>query len=209
MFERFTHDARAVVISAQAEASRRGDHLIGTQHLLLGLLRDPGPLRNLLVGLGLDTAAVDRAIDALAGAASNADANADADADALAALGIDLERVRLAVEGTFGAGALHRAALSLEERRRPGRWPRIRRRHRTTPTGSGHHPFNPRATTVLELSLREAIRLGHNHIGSEHIALGLLREGHGLACRILCDAGLDLAALRREVEALTRAQPRS
>jgi len=61
-------------------------------------------------------------------------------------------------------------------------------------------PLTPRTKKVLELALREAIRLKHNWIGSEHILLGLLREGNGLAAKIMFDAGIDLAALRRTVE---------
>ena len=84
------------------------------------------------------------------------------------------------------------------------------RRHRSTPSAarceeiigsgpaapSGHIPFTPRAKAVLELSLREALQLGHNHIGTEHILLGLLREGEGVAAQVLGALGADLTRVR-------------
>lgn len=222
MFERFTDEARAVALAAPVEAGRRGEPTVGTQHLLLALVRRPGPTRDLLVAHRLDTATIDRAIDDFARAAPSAapaaGSTAGVDADALAAIGIDLDQVRRAVEDTFGAGALHRAALSLDTRRPPGRLRRLRPRRARRPasrpehapaTRHSHTAWNPRAKKALELSLREAIRLKQHHIGAEHIALGLLREGEGLACRILLDAGLDLAVLRRSIEDQARAQPRS
>jgi ATP-dependent Clp protease ATP-binding subunit ClpC len=64
---------------------------------------------------------------------------------------------------------------------------------------SGHIPFTPRAKKVLELSLREAVQLGHNYIGTEHILLGMIREGEGVAAQVLTGLGVDLATARREV----------
>ncbi|MFF0774388.1 Clp protease N-terminal domain-containing protein [Nonomuraea wenchangensis] len=64
---------------------------------------------------------------------------------------------------------------------------------------SGHIPFTPGAKKVLELSLREALQLRHNYIGTEHILLGLIREGEGLAAQALVDAGADLAVLRQRL----------
>ncbi|HYF47155.1 MAG TPA: Clp protease N-terminal domain-containing protein [Acidimicrobiales bacterium] len=64
---------------------------------------------------------------------------------------------------------------------------------------SGHIPFTPRAKKVLELSLREALQLGHNYIGTEHLLLGLLREGEGAGARVLESFGLDLAVTRDAV----------
>ena len=64
---------------------------------------------------------------------------------------------------------------------------------------SGHIPFTPRAKKVLELSLREALQLGHNYIGTEHLLLGLIREGEGVAAQVLAQLGLDLALVRQEV----------
>ncbi len=96
------------------------------------------------------------------------------DADALESIGIDLDAVRAKIEETFGPGALDAVPEKFK----------------------GHKPLTKRAKIVLELSLREALALKHRYIGSEHILLGLLREGKGLAAKILADAGLDFADLR-------------
>ncbi len=87
-------------------------------------------------------------------------------AKALESLGISLEAVRAQVEEIIGHG---------------GQAP------------SGHIPFTPRAKKVLELSLREALQLGHNYIGTEHILLGLIREGEGVAAQVLVKLGADLS----------------
>ena len=63
----------------------------------------------------------------------------------------------------------------------------------------GHIPFTPRAKKVLELSLREALQLGHNYIGTEHILLGLIREGEGVAAQVLVKLGADLNRVRQQV----------
>jgi hypothetical protein len=64
---------------------------------------------------------------------------------------------------------------------------------------AGHIPFTPRSKKILELSLREALQLGHNYIGTEHLLLGLVREGDGVAAQVLVGRGADLAAVRKEV----------
>jgi ATP-dependent Clp protease ATP-binding subunit ClpA len=85
----------------------------------------------------------------------------------------------------------------------------MRRREAALPVGAvrgGHIPFVPRSKKVLELSLRESLRLRHKHIGSEHLLLGLLNEGEGLAAQILVESGLSLADLRdRTLRALRKA----
>jgi ATP-dependent Clp protease ATP-binding subunit ClpA len=124
MFERFSGQARHVVVSAQEEARDLDHNYIGTEHLLLGLLATS---------------------DSLARAS-------------LAGIGYTLEEVRASVEALVGRGK--------------------------GSTG-GHIPFTPRAKKVLELSLREALQLKHNYIGTEHILLGILREGEGIAAQIL------------------------
>jgi ATP-dependent Clp protease ATP-binding subunit ClpA len=96
-------------------------------------------------------------------------------AKALEALGISLEAVRQQVEEIIGHG-----------QKAP----------------SGHIPFTPRAKKVLELSLREALQLGHNYIGTEHILLGLIREGHGVAAQVLVRLGADLNRVRQQVRQL-------
>ena len=125
MFERFSGQARHVVVSAQEEARELDHNYIGTEHLLLGLLTS----------------------DSLASVS-------------LTALGYTRDDVQAKLVATVGRGKAS-----------PG----------------GHIPFTPRAKKVLELSLREALQLKHNYIGTEHILLGLLREGEGMAARILAD----------------------
>jgi ATP-dependent Clp protease ATP-binding subunit ClpC len=138
VFERFTDRARRVVVFAQEEARLLNHNYIGTEHLLLGLLREG---------------------DGVA-------------AKALESLGISLDEVRGQVENIIGQGA-------------------------TAPTG--HIPFTPRAKKVLELSLREALQLSHNYIGTEHILLGLAREGQGVAAQVLVKQGATLDAVRSAV----------
>jgi ATP-dependent Clp protease ATP-binding subunit ClpA len=139
MFERFSGQARHVVVSAQEEARDLDHNYIGTEHLLLGLLTS----------------------DSLASASLNA-------------LGYTHDNVQAKVEEMIGRGK---------------------------PSPGGHIPFTPRAKKVLELSLREALQLKHNYIGTEHILLGLLREGEGVAAQILADKH-SLDQIRGEV--LTR-----
>jgi hypothetical protein len=98
------------------------------------------------------------------------------------------------VEGTFGEGALR--VPDDEPCRRRGLF-----RRGVVTAGTPTSPrFSARAKKALELSLREALRRGDNHIGAEHILLGLIREGDGLAAKILTDAGLSLDTLRTEVD---------
>src|SRR5580692_4436622 len=138
MFERFTDRARRVAVLAQEEARMLHHDHIGTEHILLGLLRE---------GEGVA-------------------------ATALESLGISLEAVRQHVGGITGQGQQ---------------------------APSGHVPFTPRAKKVLELSLREALQLGHNYIGTEHILLGLIREGEGVAAQVLVRLGADLNRVRQQV----------
>jgi ATP-dependent Clp protease ATP-binding subunit ClpA len=101
-------------------------------------------------------------------------------ARALESLGVSLETVRARVEETVGQSD-------------------------SPPTGSP--PFTPRAKKALELSLREALQLGHNFVGTEHILLGLLREGDGVAARVLVGLGVDLNLVRQQVIALLTGDP--
>ena len=146
MFERFTDRARRVAVLAQEEARMlRHDH-IGTEHILLGLIRE---------GEGVA-------------------------AKALESLGISLEAVRQQVGGITGQGQQ---------------------------APSGHIPFTPRAKKVLELSLREALQFGHNYIGTEHILLGLIREGEGVAAQVLVKLGADPGRVRQQVIQLLAGSP--
>jgi ATP-dependent Clp protease ATP-binding subunit ClpC len=127
-----------VVVLAQEEAKQLNHNYIGTEHILLGLIREG---------------------DGIA-------------AKALAELSISIDNVREQVQEIIGQG-------------------------QTAPTG--HIPFTPRAKKVLELSLREALQLGHNYIGTEHILLGLIREGEGVAAQVLVKLGADLTRVRQTV----------
>jgi ATP-dependent Clp protease ATP-binding subunit ClpA len=174
MFERFTKPARQVVIVAQLAARRLHHDHIGTEHILLGLLEAEDAEGELLAGFGVTAEAVERRIREIVGGGTD-------DAAALAAIGIDLEEVRRRVEASFGPDAFRQAA----GRGRTG-W-------------LGRVPFTPRAKKVLELGLREAVRLRHDHIGPEHVLLGLLREGQGLAAQVMVELGADLDAVRNAV----------
>jgi ATP-dependent Clp protease ATP-binding subunit ClpC len=137
LFERFTDQARKVLMLAQEEARLANHNYIGTEHILLGLIREG---------------------DGVA-------------AKALESLGVSLDAVR---EKTGeGAG--------------PG------------PPATATPPFTPRAKKVLELSLREALRLGHNYIGTEHLLLGLAREGEGGGAQMLVSLGASLSQVRQKV----------
>jgi ATP-dependent Clp protease ATP-binding subunit ClpA len=194
MFERFTHAARAVVIGAQAEAKDLGQSPVGTQHVLLAMVADEtGPIALALRDYGVDEVYVrDEIIRRVGTSAPDTDPLPDADAEdaaALKAIGIDLDAVRRAIEENFGPGSL-RLPRDAEPMRRGllGRFSR-----------GVHTPFSPRSKKVLELSLREALRLKHNFIAPEHLMLGILRDGEGLAAQILADAGVDFAKLRADL----------
>ncbi len=160
MFERFTKQARQVVVEAHSAARRLGDDRIGTEHLLLGLLAEgTGVAATVLADVGVTTAAVERELAARRPPPGRL---GPADAQALEAIGVGLEAIRRRAEETFGAGALERAT-----RRRRGRLPL------TTP-----------AKRALQASLREAVALGDDHLGTEHLLLGLLRHPDDLAVAV-------------------------
>jgi ATP-dependent Clp protease ATP-binding subunit ClpA len=178
MFERFSQEARLVVQRAQEEARRLRHPLIGTEHLLLAMAdADEGPGTQALRDRGLDAANLRLRVVGIVGPPGD-----ELDPQALATLGIDLEEVRRVTEASFGPGALDARGRK--------------------PMPPGHIPFSKRAKKVLELSLREALRLGHNYIGNGHILLGLIREGEGVAAQVLVEAGVDLAGLRDDVTRL-------
>jgi ATP-dependent Clp protease ATP-binding subunit ClpA len=138
MFERFTERARRVVVLAQEEARGFRHNYIGTEHILLGLLREEEGLA----------------------------------ARVLESLKIPVEEVRAQVARIVGQG---------------------------DEVTIGQIPFTPRAKRVLELALREALSIGHNYIGTEHILLGLVHENGGVAARILLDFDADAEKIRGEV----------
>lgn len=186
MFERFTRQARDVVLQARSEAQSMKHRHIGPEHLLLGVLAQPdAPGAATLTRLGL-TAETIR--DDVANVVVTSDLTA-ADADALRMLGIDLDEVRRRVEKTFGPGALDRPRLR--------DW-RPWRRERPEPA-SGHIPFTPRAKHILEYGLRQAIARKDRHIGVEHIVLGLLTFKGTVVAELLRRHGIEPADARREV----------
>jgi ATP-dependent Clp protease ATP-binding subunit ClpA len=147
VFERFTERARQVVVLAQDEARGLRHNYIGTEHILLGLLREEEGLA----------------------------------ARVLESLDITIEEVRAQVQRIVGQG---------EE------------------AATGQIPFTPRAKKVLELSLKEALAMNHNYIGTEHVLLGLVRENEGVAARILLDFDADSEKVRSEVIRMLGGLPR-
>jgi ATP-dependent Clp protease ATP-binding subunit ClpA len=179
MFERFTGEARRVVVIAQEEARNAGDPCIDCAHLLLGVAEVPGPGRAVLEGLGVRTSQLRRAT----GEVGDPDAQ-PLDADALAALGIDLGRVREAAEAAFGVGALDAGRRRWGRRRPP----------------SGHLPFTPGSKKSLELSLRAAARRGDHAIDTRHLLMGLLGAEEKRCTAVLRRLGVDPADLLRRLE---------
>ena len=139
MFNRFTERARKVILLAKEEAKRFNHDYIGTEHILLGLIRE---------GEGVAAAVLQN-------------------------LGLSSEQIRLEVEKLVQLGP--------------------------STIVSGDIPFTPKAKKVIELAMDEARNLGHNYIGTEHLLLGLIREGEGIAAQVLVNLGLDLGKVRQEV----------
>jgi ATP-dependent Clp protease ATP-binding subunit ClpA len=177
MFERFSDEARQAIVLGQEEATELGHGWIGTEHLLLGVLRAGGGGARLLNDLGVALASVREEVVATIGPGED-----DIDPDALATLGIDLDAVRERVERSFGRGALSR---------RGG----CRRGILGTQV-----PFTPRAKKAFELTLHEGIALGARELRAEHLVLGLLREGDGIAAQLLQGRGLVLDEVRARVQ---------
>ena len=145
MFQRFTDRARRIVVLAQEEARMANHDYIGSEHILLALIREDGGVA----------------------------------AQALESLGITEAAAR----------------LQLAEIIEPGQQ-----------SPPGHIPFTPRAKKILQLSLREAIALGHAHIGTEHLLLALVREGDGVAVRALNGMGVEPVRIRQRVIQLVSAR---
>jgi ATP-dependent Clp protease ATP-binding subunit ClpC len=139
MFNRFTERARKVILLAKEEAKRFNHDYIGTEHILLGLVRE---------GEGVAAAV-------------------------LASFGLTSDKIRIEVEKLVQPGP--------------------------TTVISGDLPFTPKAKKVMELATEEARALGHNYIGTEHLLLGLIREGEGVASQVLMNLGLELERVREEV----------
>jgi ATP-dependent Clp protease ATP-binding subunit ClpC len=142
MFERFTERARKVIILAREEAIRLGHNFVGTEHLLLGLIRE---------GDGLAVAILKK-------------------------LNVNISAVKAEIEKVVAAGSEFSPA--------------------------GEIPFTPQAKKVLEHAISEARSLGHNYIGTEHLLLGLIREGEGTASLVLRDFGVSVAAAKTQAQEL-------
>jgi ATP-dependent Clp protease ATP-binding subunit ClpA len=173
VFERFGQDARRVVVRARHEAVRAGQGQLGCEHLLLGLLAEPGPAAAAMTAAGLE-------LDALrARLPRGGRAEPDPlDADALASVGIDLDTVRRAADAAFGPGALDRAG--------PGR------------AGPGRMRVTADAKKALELALRAAVRLRHRGISGGHLLIGIIDQGDNGATGLLAASAVDPAGLRAD-----------
>jgi ATP-dependent Clp protease ATP-binding subunit ClpA len=180
MFERFTERARTVVVTAQEEARALGHPQIGGEHILLGIVTQPESVgARVLRQLGVDEAAVRAEVTSVGGS----------DAQALRAIGIDLEQVRRRAEEAFGPGALERPV----GKRVGGLFRRGYVRFDT-----GHLPFGNDAKALLTRSLREALELRHNYIGTEHMLLALSANERGSAASVLRQLGM--AASHEEIK---------
>lgn len=184
MLERFTKPARQVVVGAREQARELGHHFVGTEHILLALLatEGPDPAVEALRESGVELATIRAEIGRMVGRGEPTDDDQeDFDPDALRAIGIDPDRVRAKLEATFGAGAMD--------------W--LRSRGRSTSRHGSRISMTRRAKKVLELSLREAVRMHYGYIDTPHVLLGLLREGRGIAVHALRNSGVNLTELRR------------
>src|SRR5438552_4264302 len=149
MHDKFTERVRKVIDLAREEAARLQHDYIGTEHLLLGVIRE---------GEGIAATVLNN-------------------------LGLDLERIRQEVENMVGAAG---GTMTI-----------------------GEIPFTPRAKRVLELAVEEARSLGHNYVGTEHLLLGLIREGEGVAAKVLLELGVDRKRVREETLKLLGGTPSS
>jgi ATP-dependent Clp protease ATP-binding subunit ClpA len=192
MFERFTPNARAIVVAAQHQARLLGHRWIGCEHLLLAVAATDDETGAVLRAAGVTPDGVRAEIQRMIGPGGDAsDSLFDTlDRDALAAIGIDLDVVRGKVEEMFGPNALRPPCRP--ERRR-WRRPRAGRRPRKS---SGHIPFTPRAKKCLEQSLREATELHSGYLGVEHLALALLATKSSTTAHILSVLDVSVPSLR-------------
>ncbi|MGH3508679.1 MAG: Clp protease N-terminal domain-containing protein [Nocardioidaceae bacterium] len=178
MFERFTQKARQVVAGARERAVATTASEVRPEHLMMALLDDETSLAvQVLAGLGAPAASLRTALESQR--RKYVDGLDEDDADALRVLGIDLDDVVRRIDQNLGGLAAS-----------PG----------------GRTPFSRSAKKVLELALREALRLRHNYIGTEHLLLGLARSGDRVVAETLRTSGVSDAGLREAVaEAVRRA----
>src|SRR5688500_6791035 len=147
MHDKFTELVRKVIYLAREEAARLQHDYIGTEHLLLGVIRE---------GEGIAATVLNN-------------------------LGVDLDHIRQAVENMVSSSG---GTMTI-----------------------GEIPFTPRAKRVLELAVEEARSLGHNYVGTEHLLLGLIREGGGVAAKVLLELGVDRKRVREETLKLLGGTP--
>ena len=194
MPERFTGDARQVVVCASEQARRLGHGFIGGEHLLYGLACADGEVGAVLRERGVTPERVEAEFVRLLGPRAAAGGRLfDAlDRDALTTIGIDLDAVRERVESAFGPAALAPAAPA------PRRWRRSRPGWDSGPA-TGHMPLTRRAKKCLDCSRREARAHPGVHLGPEHIALALLAMDDGVPHRILSVIGASAPRLGAEI----------
>jgi ATP-dependent Clp protease ATP-binding subunit ClpA len=188
MFERFTGDARTVVVQAQQHARRLGHRYIGCEHLLLAAAAAGEPAGAALRNHGVTPQNVEAEIARLIGPGQAASLFSVPHREALASIGIDLDAVRERIEAAFGPDAFTRAGPDAC-RRRPRMWRNrpVTRRRPAAPLGypAGHIPFTAGAKKSLEHSLREARARSDNYIGVEHLTLALAAMNDGAVPPIL------------------------
>jgi len=215
MFERFTGEARNIVVQAQDHARRLGHPYIGCEHLLLGAASQPAPAGAVLREHGLTPERIEAEIIRILGYDRRVAALGGLDREALASIGIDLDVVRARIEAAFGPDALARATLASRRPRRRGLRSRLRRPARNarqlptvarkaelmdvSPAPRGHIPFTDRAKKCLQLSLREALSRQDGYIGAEHVTLALTGMDDGMVPGILSGLGVPAAELRSAI----------
>jgi len=178
VFERFTDRARRALVEGQAESVENLHGFLGTEHILIGLLRvGEGLAFEILTRHGVELQPLREKVAAALEEWVDPKRHELSHRDALAAIGIDLDSVRARIEDAFGPGAL--------------------------PDPHATPPFTPKAKESLQRALKRALMLRHRYIGTEHELLGILEMRDGVACRALQDLGVDLDALDAAVVAET------
>ncbi len=189
MFERFHHDARAAVAHARDEATGAGQHEVGTEHLLLGLLARPGPAADALTAAGASAAGLRPGI--LRGDAAQP-GPPGADADALVSAALDSDAAQRASEGPSAAGSPDRAG-------------RARRAGRDVTEGVR---MTSNARRAVELAEQAAERLRHRHVSTGHLLLGVIDQPGSQAVQVLTVAGIHVGTLRADLLRRMEAAPR-
>ncbi|WP_377267020.1 Clp protease N-terminal domain-containing protein [Peterkaempfera sp. SMS 1(5)a] len=171
MFDRFTELAKRAVVASQDVAIALGHDFIGTEHLLIGLVQTAGTAGEVLRRHGVELSQAREQTVRLLQEAGVTATGGRAAMDALASIGIDVAEIQRRADDTFGPGAFH--------------FPRP--------------AYTPEAKKALELTVQEAADLGSEPIDTEHMLLGLLAAGEGVAVQVLAALDVDTAALRQDV----------